>query len=459
MKTLRVIAAICLFSLLLNSSSFGQSTTNSTDVVKYNTWSVTLSAGSMLAYCDLRQFDFWPVTRQNSKDWYSVQYPFLSSDGLSEWDRGFGITLNKQFSSVLGVQGMLQKGSVGGMRTKVNAHFNASFLSYGVNVKINLLPIFYPKLKAPKFALYAIAGIGLCDFKTHENKISDNSLIMSYGYGEFGQEKEKTTETVVPLGFGLKYKLSKKFDLGLEATMNNLNTDKLDARVVTGSAKDKYGYTALTVTYKIGKNEKSLEWVTPKDMETDDLAPLFAKINKKIDSLGQKLNDLDARVGKVEKDLASHLNPPVEADDDGDGVPNSKDLEPGTPKGTLVNFQGITIPKASTTAIVKPQFSIYFDVNSSVITDANKEKVAEAAKMLKDDPTLKFQLVGHCDKTGGSVYNDLLSKRRAQAVYDLLTKSFGIDASRLSVEGKGFNDPIATDILSVNRRVDFLIAK
>lgn len=456
MKTLKLIAAICLFSFLLNSISYSQ-TDNSTDKVKYNTWSVTLSAGSMLAYCDLRQFDFYPVKTQNSKDWYSTMYPNLSTDGLSEWDRGFGITLNKQFSSILGIQGMFQKGAVGGIRTKVNAHFNASFLTYGINVKINFLPIFYPKLKAPKLAIYGITGIGFCDFKTHQNKISDNSLIFSYGYGEFGQENKKTTETVVPLGLGLKYKISKHFDLGVEATINNLNSDKLDARVVTGSAKDKYGYTALTLTYKIGKNDKSLEWVTPSDMESDDLAPIFAKINKRIDSLGQKLNDLDARVTKVEKDLTSHLNPPIESDDDGDGVPNSKDLEPGTPKGTLVNFQGITIPKATTTAsTAQPIFSIFFDVNSSVITDANKEKVAAAAKMLKDDPNLKFDLVGHADKTGGAVYNDLLSKRRSQAVYDLLTKSFGIDGSRLAVDGKGFNEPLATDILSINRRVDFI---
>ena len=33
----------------------------------------------------------------------------------------------------------------------------------------------------------------------------------------------------------------------------------------------------------------------------------------------------------------------MEADDDGDGVPNSLDLEPDTPRGEIVNFQGIGI--------------------------------------------------------------------------------------------------------------------
>jgi len=453
MKTIRFITLTFLFVMMLNVISFGQND-KGTDKIKYNTWSATLSAGSMLAYCDLRQFDFYPVTIKNSKDWYQL------NPGLSEWDRGFGLKISKQLSPIFGIQGMLEKGAVNGIRTAVDAHFSASFLTYGFNVKINFLPIFNPKLKAPRIALYGIAGIGLCDFKTREWALTSTTLLSSYGYGEFGGEDKATTETVIPIGLGIKYKINKHFDLGIEATMNNLNSDKLDARVKTSTAKDKYGYTALTLTYQIGKNEKSLEWVTSKDMEADELTPLFNAINKKIDSLGNKLNELDGKVAQIQKDVADLKNPAKEADDDNDGVPNSKDLEPNTPAGNLVNFQGITIPKAGTgVAETQPQFSIFFTVNSTYIDAINEEKIAAAAKMLKADPNLKFEIVGHADKTGGQVYNDLLSKRRAQAVCDDLTKSYGIDASRLTVVGKGINEPISRDILSVNRRVDFLIKK
>ena len=454
MKTIRLITLTFLFVFALNAISIGQND-KKTDKVKYNTWSATLSAGSMLAYGDLRQFDFYPLTIKNSKDWN------YTTTGLSEYDRGFSLAVSKQLSPIFGVQGMLQKGAVNGIRKSVDAHFSASFLTYGFNVKINMLPIFSPNLKSPKIALYGIVGIGLCDFRTRSWGTSTNTLLGFYGYDAAGEKADATTETVVPLGLGIKYKINKHFDLGLEATLNNLNSDKLDSRVVTGSAKDKYGYTALTLTYNIGKNEKTLEWSTPKDQESDNLAPLFDAINKRIDSLGNKLNELDAKVGVIQNDVAALKNPPTEADDDKDGVPNSKDLEPNTPAGNLVNFQGITIPKggSSTTAEVKPVFSIFFTVNSSYIDVLNEEKVAAAAKMLKDDPSLKFDIVGHADKTGGQVYNDLLSKKRAQAVYDDLVKSYGIDANRLTVSGKGINDPLSTDNLNVNRRVDFMIKK
>lgn len=452
MKTLRIIAAICLLSFILSNISYGQTDNKSTDKVKYNTWSVTASGGQMLFYGDLRQFDFYPLTKQNFKDWYPAY-----TQEISERRMGFGISVSKQLSTMFAVQGVLNKGKLSGVKIQsTKAYFETDFLYYGANLVVNFSNLFWPYTKNHKLSFYGLAGIGFTDFKAKQYKLSNDAVIHSEGYGEFGQDGKKTTETTVPVGLGLKYKLSKKFDFGIESSLANVNTDKLDAHVAHNTAKDKWGYTSLTLTYKIGKNEKSLEWVTPKEMESDELAPLFAKINKKIDSLGQKLNDLDARVTKAEKDIELLKNPPTEADDDADGVPNSKDLEPGTAKGNLVNFQGITIPKGTGTAFAKPQFSVFFEVNSSVISETQKEKVAAAAQMLKDDPSLKFDLVGHADKTGGAAYNDILSKARSQAVYDMLTKSFGIEAGRLTVEGKGYNDPLAVDILSVNRRVDFI---
>lgn len=456
MKKLKALTIICLFAVALNAVSYGQ-TDKDTGTVKYNTWSVTLSGGSMLFYGDLRQFDFYPISKQNGKDWYGF------TTDISERNIGFGLTVSKQFTPIFGVQGQLQKGKLSGVKRNANAYFTADVLKYSINGTVNFTNLFFPNSKKHSFSFYGIAGVGYVDFKTVEKKISTNAEIQSYGYGDFGQKRKQTTELVVPLGLGLKYKLSPKLDFGVECILNNINTDKLDAHVRANTAKDKYGYTAITITYKIGKNDKTLEWVTAKEMESDELTPLFAAINKKIDSLGSKLNDIDNKVGTLQKDVADLKDPPKEADDDGDGVPNSKDLEPNTPKGNLVNFHGITIPKAGTGGTVTiagaPLFSAFFAVNSTHIDILNQEKIAAAAKMLKEDPNLKFELVGHADKTGGVLYNELLSKRRAKAVCDLLVKSYSIDSARLTITGKGITEPLSKEILSVNRRVDFIIKK
>jgi OOP family OmpA-OmpF porin len=462
MKTLKFISIFCFFLVAINVVSYCQNdkktdNTKTTDSkVKYSTWSATLSGGSMLFYGDLRQFDFYPLTKSNSKDWYKL------TKGFTEWDRGFGLAINKQLSPVFGIQGMLENGGLDGMRIKDDARFSAHFFTYGLNVKVNILPIIDPSLKSPKFDVYGIIGIGLCKFKTHENSISTGAELMSYGYGEFGGKKKMTTETNVPIGAGIKYKINNNFDIGLECTLNNVNTDKLDARVIENTAKDKYQYTAITVTYSFGKN-KPLEWTAPKDQESDKLAPLFAAMDKKIDSLGKKLAETDNITTQIQKDVTALMNPAKEADDDGDGVPNSRDLEPNTPKGSIVDANGRAITLAGlggnnqlASSEAQPQFSIFFTVNSSDIDELNLEKAFAAAEMLKANNNLDFDIIGHTDKSGAEEYNEYLSKKRAQAVYDLLVKEYGIEPSRLNIIAKGDKEPLSQNILSVNRRVDFI---
>jgi len=457
MKTIRLIASICFFVIALNAITNGQGT----KPIKYNTWSATVSGGSMLFYGDLRQFDYYPISKQNGKDWYKF------TQDLTERKWGFGLAVTKHFSPMFALQAQIQSGKLAGLKVKQDEYFTASIFEYGVNGIFNFGNLFFPHIKNHKVNIYGTLGYSWVNFKSLDRKISTGDTVHSYGYGMYGQgnapkdknDKHYTTEVAIPIGIGFKYKINKHFDIGLDCQLINVNTDKLDAHVRVNTAKDKYGYTSATLTYKIGKNEKSLEWTTTKEMESDELAPMFAAINKKIDSLGEKLNAVDAKVADLTKKLNDHLNPTPEADDDKDGVPNSKDLEPNTPPNTLVNFQGITIPKATANAEMKPQFSVFFPVNLTTIDALNEEKVAAAARMLLDDPTLTFELTGYADKTGNTAYNDKLSLRRAQAVKDKLIKEYGIDGARLTVIGKGDKYPLSTDILSVNRRVDFIIPK
>jgi len=460
MKTMKFNLSVFFIIVLFTAASFGQNQNNAgNDKVKYNTWSATLSGGSMLFYGDLRQYDFYPLGKTTAQP----------SD-VSERKWGFGLALNKQLSPVFALQGQLQIGKLSGIKRKVDAYFNASFTEYGINGILNFRNLFFPNAKNCKITVYGIAGIGLIDFKSLQRSISTGDTIHSYGYGQYGQKNEATSEIVIPLGLGVKYKINKKFDIGIESTINNVNTDKLDARIKTGTAKDKYGYTALTLTYKIGKNEKSLEWTAPKEMDADALTPLLSKMNRKIDSIGNKLKEVDGKTTQLQSDVAVLKNPPAEADDDGDGVPNKKDLEPNTPKGSYVDVNGRAIPVSKdnnmTTTVTsasaeeaKPLFSVFFAVNSAVVDELNEEKIAMAAVILKQDPSIKLDLVGHADKTGGKAFNEILSKKRAQAVYDILIKSYGIDAGRLNVVGAGTNEPLSKDFLNVERRVDFFIKK
>ncbi len=69
-------------------------------------------------------------------------------------------------------------------------------------------------------------------------------------------------------------------------------------------------------------------------------------------------------------------------------------------------------------------------------------------------------VVGHTDSTGAPLNNQRLSERRATSVVNAL-RAQGLDASRLSAEGRGQNEPIADnsteDGRAQNRRVEVFI--
>ena len=71
-------------------------------------------------------------------------------------------------------------------------------------------------------------------------------------------------------------------------------------------------------------------------------------------------------------------------------------------------------------------------------------------------------LEGHTDAIGSDDYNMDLSQRRARAVREYLSESFGLPATQLSAAGKGKDAPIAPNDSeagrSLNRRVDFVFS-
>ena len=85
--------------------------------------------------------------------------------------------------------------------------------------------------------------------------------------------------------------------------------------------------------------------------------------------------------------------------------------------------------------------TVRFTINSAVISNEEMVNVYNAAQYIKANPDMKVVIKGYADKdTGTSEYNKGLSERRAKAVYDALTKTYGISADRLSYEGLGSAD-------------------
>lgn len=90
-------------------------------------------------------------------------------------------------------------------------------------------------------------------------------------------------------------------------------------------------------------------------------------------------------------------------------------------------------------------YGILFDTDKADLKPESTPTLAEVAKLLEADPAMAVLVVGHTDAKGDYGHNLDLSERRAQAVKAALTKTYGIDAGRLTAAGAGMMAPVASN--------------
>jgi OOP family OmpA-OmpF porin len=160
-----------------------------------------------------------------------------------------------------------------------------------------------------------------------------------------------------------------------------------------------------------------------------------------------------------------------DGDEDADGVHDRRDTCPGTPANTPVNPNGCAIkvyPDAPVQEVVAaPQDEVIvlsdkvlFDFNSSTLTPAANQVLADISKRLTDSAIIGVLVKGHTDSVGSEAFNQQLSQRRADSVAAFLV-SQGVAADKIHTEGHGEGQPVADNATdegrAQNRRVEIVV--
>jgi OOP family OmpA-OmpF porin len=271
-------------------------------------------------------------------------------------------------------------------------------------------------------------------------------------------------EFIIPVGAGLKFKLSPVVNLDLGYTINYVDADNVDGYNY-GPNKDKYSYGYAGLEFSLGKSSKpQLAWQNPAKV-------MYDQLEAQRTTLKQELETVNATNARLSNDVDKLLK-----DADGDGVSDYFDKCPGTAAGVKVDGSGCDLPKDTTPAPIQhiTQVTVTeddrklvrqaiqdleFEFGKASIKPSSYPSLDRVAKLLSTKG-FSLKLGGHTDNVGSAERNMSLSKDRAESVKQYLV-SQGANPSRIEAVGYGASQPIATNKTAAgrqkNRRVEFTL--
>jgi len=300
------------------------------------------------------------------------------------------VSLGKHFSPVAGAR--LQVGGWEGKTAFINKNGAGKYVQDGKAHKFNYIQVnldgllnltsVFSELKGDRaFNLYGIMGLGY----VHNFKKSE------YGIN--------TQNSIVPrVGLQGDYRLNNNLSINLEAT-GNLMHDDFNGIVID----KKYDATVNVLaglTYRFNK-------VGFKLVDVADPA-LIASLNDQINQQRSQLNSKDNEIERLKSELAKKPVPPT------------------------------VIKEVKEDTEVLMNAVVVFRLGSAKLEQNQEINIYNAAKYLRENPTVKVIVTGYADKaTGTPVINQRLSEQRAKAVADILTNKYGITANRITQEASG----------------------
>ncbi|WP_343223490.1 OmpA family protein [Lysobacter sp. GX 14042] len=183
------------------------------------------------------------------------------------------------------------------------------------------------------------------------------------------------------------------------------------------------------LAYRIDADDDSIGAFLNDDVPRDDGADWFGDV---LASVGVVVPLGPEPVAPVAPAPAPAAPSCADLDDDGDGVNNCDDKCPNSQPGQTIGPDGCPVPVSIDLR------GVNFDFDKSTLRPDAVAVLGEAVQILQRYPDLRVEVAGHTDLCGADAYNQSLSERRANAVYDYLTSN-GIAASRL-VGPNGFGE-------------------
>ena len=272
------------------------------------------------------------------------------------------------------------------------------------------------------------------------------------GYGYMTSKNFKGVDNLGIITFGLtpQVRLSDRVTLLLSGTFNwyltqqyTFNGENLTKDVnMTPMRHVNFQGLNFTATaglqIALGKKRVHADWYGIKREDKDDdkkVAQNEKTVNNHITRGG---SDVAANGQRIENDKNALANNNVNNANDSDDESDVNNSNMASNQNTTTNNIIVESVDPAKELIEKGYVNAYFGFDSSEPQDGSLWAVGFVANYLKQNPDAKLNIIGYTDQVGNAGYNEKLSKKRADAVKQLLVE-MGVDTSRLASEGKGID--------------------
>jgi outer membrane protein OmpA-like peptidoglycan-associated protein len=228
-----------------------------------------------------------------------------------------------------------------------------------------------------------------------------------------------------------------------------------------GSSETPLASSTLSLFSDTLNVEKTLNDEDKPQNQDEDMQPDMVAV----DTSNNDIDTIDGTTTSVDIDTAMVTSDNLVTDMEstpGSALPDSQDNTMTTDlvSKTIDNESDDNIVKANLqqdTSInaSEPELQIInFAMDKTDVADSYMAALEQHARFLKANPGLTLTVSGHTDSRGSADYNEKLSLKRAQEVYNILL-SFGAPESQLIVDAYGETSPLHTvDNFNENRRVE-----
>jgi len=123
-------------------------------------------------------------------------------------------------------------------------------------------------------------------------------------------------------------------------------------------------------------------------------------------------------------------------------TPSEEAVQAPSPTVTAKADQAEIAVRQAREALKQARGDVYFEFDRWVLTNEGKKNLAESAAALKQSPTVKVLIEGHCDERGTTEYNLVLGEKRAQETRRYLM-SLGV-TNPVGITSYGKERPVCT---------------